>query len=183
MNNNEIKISKVTLLLLNKKSWQDISLSEINKKSKINNFKNIINNKNDLLKLLNKYFDNIILSQSSSIEESSNKDMIFEILMMRFDILETYRVAVTSIFKSFKKTPKDLLFFMPELLDSIIFMMNFTKIDLKGIRGSLKIKGILLIYISTFLVWIRDDSESLDKTMTFLDKYLDKSEKVINYIK
>ena len=93
--------------------------------------------------------------------------MIFEILMMRFDILQSYRKGIISIFNSFKGSPNDLIFLLPNLLDSIIKMVDYSKISIKGLGGQIKIKGIFLIYISTFLVWTRDETTSMEKTMIF----------------
>ena len=53
----------------------------------------------------------------------------------------------------------------------------FAKIPIDGIKGNLKIKGLLIIYFSSFLIWVKDNSESLEKTMTRLDTNLDQAEK------
>ena len=100
-----IKIAEKTLNMLDKKSWKSVSLDNILDKSnaKKKKFEKIVK-KQDLLKNLNKYFDFNLSLQAKLIEKSSNKDMIFEVLMMRFDILQKYRSAILSIFVSFKKT-------------------------------------------------------------------------------
>ena len=54
----------------------------------------------------------------------------------------------------------------------MISMSNISHIKIEGIIGNFKIKGLLIIYFSTFLIWIKDESNSLDKTMTALDNYL-----------
>ena len=41
---------------------------------------------------------------------------------------------------------------------------------------------VLIIYFSTFLTWVKDESSSLDKTMTVLDSYLEKTEKVLKLL-
>ena len=62
-------------------------------------------------------------------------------------------------------------------------MMELTNISLKGIKGQLKIKGIFIIYISSFLTWIKDDTASLEKTMIALDENLNQAGKIITLIK
>ena len=136
-----------------------------------------------LLKKINEYFDYKLSIDSKNLEQSSNKDMIFEILMMRFDILQKYRKAVISIFNSFKKRPHDLLFLLPNIIDSIVMMIGYTNISSKGVVGQLRIKGILIIYTSCFFSWINDNSSSLEKTMMTLDKSLDQAGKIIKFIK
>ena len=183
MKKSEKKIVESTLLLLKNKNWTDLSLKEIKNKSKIQTFDKLIKNKNTIIKKINEYFDYKLSLESKNIEQSNNKDMIFEILMIRFDLLQKYRKGVISIFNSFKSKPQDLFFLLPNIIDSIILMINFTNISSKGIIGQLKIKGILIIYISSFFTWLNDDSSSLEKTMTAVDKNLDQAGKILSFIK
>ena len=135
-----------------------------------------------MLKNINYYFDFLLTLEAKNIENSNNKDMIFEILMIRFDILENNRKAIISISRSFKHKPKELIFLLPSLIDSIILMLKYTNISIKGIMGQIKIKSILIIYILTFLVWLKDESLSLEKTMNSLDQYLNQAGKFLAFI-
>ena len=62
-------------------------------------------------------------------------------------------------------------------------MAKSSNIETKGIIGSVKVKGLLVIYFSTFLTWVKDESISLDKTMTVLDRYIEKAEKILQLLK
>jgi len=180
---NDIKIAETVLFLLKNKNWNDLSLEEIKKKSKIQKFDKLIKNKKTIIKKINEYFDYKLSFRLKNMEQSNNKDMIFEILMMRFDILQKYRKGILSIFNSFKGKPQDLVFLFPNIIDSIILMVNYTNVSTKGIKGQLKIKGIVIIYISSFFAWMNDDTPSLDKTMITLDKNLDQAGKILSFIK
>ena len=173
MNKNLKIIALETLKILTKKSWSNLSIKEIKLKSKVKLFSNLIKNKQELLNNINSYFDYNLILNSKKIENSNSKDMIFEILMMRYDVLQDNRKAVLSIFKSFRNNPKELVCMLPKLLTSIEMMLNCVKISSKSIVGKIKIKGVLIIYLTTFLVWTNDETESLEKTMTFLDNSLD----------
>ena len=177
------KIAEATLSLLKRRNWNSLSLREIKLKSKIKSFDKLVDNKKAIIEKLNKYFDYKLILLTKNIEKSSNKDMIFEILMMRFDILQENRKGIMSIFNSFKSQPQDLLFLIPNIIESIILMIGYTNISLKGIIGQLNIKGITVIYFASFVVWLRDDSKSLEKTMKNLDKNLDYAGKVLNFIR
>ena len=72
---------------------------------------------------------------------------------------------------------------MPELIDSIVLILLYAKISTKGIIGQVKITGILIIYIFTFIIWIKDESLFLEKTMTALDGYLEHAGGILKYIK
>ena len=177
--NKDLKIIAIeTLKILIKKSWNELSIKEIKLRSRVKLFTNLVRNKQELLNNINSYFDYNLILQSKKIENSSSKDMIFEILMMRFDLLQTNRKAILSIFRSFRNNPKELVFMLPKLLISIETMLNCVKISSKGVIGKFKIKGILIIYLTAFLVWTNDETESLEKTMTFLDNSLDQAGKL-----
>ena len=57
MNKDYKKIAETTLKILDKKPWHDITLKEIQTKSKVKKFNLLIKNKKDLLIKLNNYFD------------------------------------------------------------------------------------------------------------------------------
>ena len=178
-----IKIAETTLKILSKKNWNFLSLNDVKKKSKIKDFDEKIKYKNFLLKNINNYFDYTLSFKVKKIEQSDQKDMIFEIFMMRFDILQQNRNAINSIFRVFKTKPHELIFLLPSLLNSMEIISKYVNISLYGILGQIKLKGLLIIYFSTFLIWIKDDSESLEKTMTALDRYLDQAGKIFKFIK
>ena len=97
MQNNNILIAKKTLKELEKKSWKEISFKDL----KINKRISSIKNKTDLLVNINKYFDYLLKNNVSSIEDSTSKDMLFEVLMARLDILNNYRSSVKNLINHF----------------------------------------------------------------------------------
>ena len=185
MNKQLIKLAETTLLILEKKSWQSIKIDEIYNKININKKKlqNKVVNKRDLLRNINHFFDFKLRNAANSIDPSTHKDMIFEIIMMRFDILQIYRKSIIKIFEFFKKKPQELAFLLPSLIESMITMARLAKIPIVGIKGNLKVKGLLVIYFSSFVVWVKDNTISLEKTMTSLDNHLDRAGKLLSIIK
>ena len=89
----EKKIAQQTLNILKKKSWNTFSLEQVLKNVKLK--KTYIKTKFDLLKTISKYVDYLLINKTKSLENSSSKDMLFEVLMARFDILEANRKAFT----------------------------------------------------------------------------------------
>ena len=185
MNKQLMQLAETTLLILEKKSWHSIKIDDVYKKTKINKkyLQNNVTNKRDLLQNINHYFDFMLRKTADSVDQSTNKDMIFEVIMMRFDILQIYRKPIIKIFEFFKKKPQELGFLLPSLIESMITMASLAKIPIIGIKGNLKVKGLLVIYFSSFLVWSKDNSESLEKTMTSLDNHLDRAGKLLSIIK
>ena len=179
-----IKLAETTLLILNKKSWNSIKLEEICKKSKINKKKlqRKIDSKLDLLSNINRYFDLQLTNTSETVDQSSHKDMIFELMMLRFDILQNYRKSIIKIFNVFKRKPQELLLLLPSFIESMVVITKMAKIPISGLKGNLKIKGLLVIYFLSFLVWTKDNCESLEKTMKSLDNYLNNADSLLSIL-
>ena len=172
----EKKIARKTLDILKKKSFNSISLNEI-----LNGYRNKkinIKSKFDLLKNINNYVDHKLINEMNSLEISSTKDMLFEVLMARFDILELNRKSFLEIYKYLKKKPKYFIKLIPSLIESIIIIAELSKYNINGLKGTVKLKGLFVVYFVTFFQWLDDDNPSLEKTMTALDKYLDQAEKI-----
>ena len=138
MNKDYKKIAETTLKILDKKPWDNITLKEIQTKSKVKKFNLLIKNKKDLLIKLNNYFDYKVSSKISNIENSNYKDMIFEVIMMRFDVLQENRKGIKSIFDSFKSRPKLVFFLIP---------ISFPKSIVKTIAGLCKLLFISAVRI------------------------------------
>jgi len=179
------RIAEKTLNLLISTEWKLISIEMICKKLKLNKKKisPYIKNKHDLIKNISHYFDDQILISLKSIEKSSSRDMLFEILMMRFDLLNKYRESILKILHIFRKQPNNFIFLLPSFINSISIIAENANIQTAGLKGSIRVKGILIIYFSTFLIWLKDESSTLDKTMTYLDNYLKRAENLLNIMK
>ena len=176
----EKKIAEDTLKKLHKKSWDKLTLDDVLDK-KVKKQK-IINTKNDLLKNINRYVDNSLIEKTKNIESSSTKDMLFEVLMARFDILQENRISFIKIFEALKKSPKKILKLFPSFLESMIVTAELAKFNVNGVKGAIRLKGLFLVYLITFYSWIDDNTFSLEKTMNALDKNLDQVEKFSKYI-
>ena len=109
--------------------------------------------------------------------------MIFEIFMLRFDLLTNYRISILNIFAIFKKNPKKFILLLPSFITSIEKIAKASNIKTVNIIGRINIKILLIIYFATFLTWAKDENPSLDKTMTALDNYLQRAENIIKFFK
>jgi len=176
----EKKIAEITLKKLANKSWSKLSLDDVLTKSIKK--KKIINTKNDLLKNLNRYVDSILIEKTKYLENSTTKDMLFEVLMMRFDVLQENRISFINIYNALKKSPKNILNLFPSFLESMIVTAELANFNVNGLKGSIRLKGIFIIYLITFYTWVEDNTLSLEKTMNALDKNLDQAEKFGKYL-
>ena len=171
----EKKIAQETLKLLEKKSWNKLSINDLKKNKK--NKKFFMKTKLDLLKNINRYVDNTLINQMKYLETSSTKDMLFEVLMARFDILQENRKSFLEIYNGFKSKPHLFIKLLPSFLESMIVTAEISRYNINGLKGAIRLKGLMIIYFFTFFKWMEDKTLSLEKTMTELDKNLDRAEK------
>ena len=169
----EKKIAEKTLKILKEKTWNSLSLDDVlkDKNKKIN-----INSKFDLLMNINRYVDHTLISEMQSLENSSTKDMLFEVLMARFEILQKNRQSFIKIYDNFKKKPQNFIKLLPSFLESIIVTAELSKYNVNGLKGAIRLKGLMLVYFVTFFKWMDDTTPALEKTMIELDKNLDHAE-------
>ena len=177
MQKNKIDVAKKTL-----KELENISLKKISIKKILNGEKNIkFSNKNDLIININRYFDYLLKKNLINIENSSSKDMLFEVYMARLDILNLHRKSVLNIIENLFTQPKLLIILLPSIVQSIIVIATISNIDVNGLKGIAKIKVLFILYLFIIFIWRSDESESLEKTMTTLDKYLNNIEKIFKF--
>ena len=177
MNQNKISLAKKTLQYLEKKKLREINLKNFLSNTKVSG----MNNKIDLIININDFLDFKLKKNLVHIEKSSQRDMLFEIMMARYDILNEYRVSVKNIINHLISRPQDVLKLIPKSVESKILIATFANINLNGIQGAIKIKIIFALYYITLFTWFNDENESLEKTMSALDKYLNNIEKVIKF--
>lgn len=179
MNKEKISIALKTLKLLEEKPWDSISFSNIvNKKGQV-----YFKNKKELLININRYFDFLLKNNLSELEESSPKDMIFEIIMARLDILNEFRNSILNLTKFFSSNPQYFIKLIPSFIESIILMSSLANIKIDGVIGAMRAKSIFVLYIFILNSWYRDENKSLEMTMTNLDKYLTNLDKIFNFSK
>ena len=128
MNQNKISIAKKTLQYLEKKKLRDINLKNFLSNNKVPS----MNNKIDLILNINDFFDFQLKKNLVNIEKSSQRDMLFEIMMARYDILNEYRTSVKNIINHFMSRPQEVLKLLPKSVESKILIATFANINLNG---------------------------------------------------
>ena len=122
----------------------------------------------------------MLIKNLSGLEESSKRDMLFEVIMARLDILNLHRKSIKKIIKYLFSNPQKFILLAPSFIESIIKISTISNIDVNGIKGVPKIKVILILYLLSVYSWNSDESYSLEKTMKDLDKYLSYIDSFIN---
>ena len=149
MTDKEKRIAQNTLAILKKKSWKVLNFEEVLKNNKNINIKSKI----DLLKNINRYVDDALIIKMKKLEISSTKDMLFEVLMARFDILQQNRKSYLEIYKAFKKSPQYFIKLLPSFLESMIITAELAKYNVNGLKGTIKVGLVLESFHQSKFTW------------------------------
>ena len=183
-NLNKKKLLETTLNYLKNNSWTKLNLQSIFKKSAISysNGLCIVKNKKELLLILNDYFEKKFFIKINKILASNTHEKIFEIFMIKFEIYSEHRKVVIKTFNYISKKPDLIIYFIPTLFKSFSSVLELSNVSSKGITGNLKVEGLIIIFILTFLVWKADETKNMEKTMASIDNYLTKGEVLVNLL-
>lgn len=176
------KAIAAALELASTQSWEDIKFTDIIEKSgvSLNEAREYFDDKNDILAAYDRKIDRQMMDNVSIGTDMSHRDLIFDILMERFDILNVNRAALVSILNSFKGDPKQAILGLPHVARSMTRVLETAQISTDGIAGCLRVSGLTALYVYVLRTWKDDDSGDMGKTMAALDKSLDKAEMLYN---
>lgn len=107
-------------------------------------------------------------------DDGSVKDRLFDLIMRRFDALAPHKAAVKNILADLPRDPASALCAVPGLLRAMRWTAEAAGIKTTGPLAPFKINALALAYLGTVRVWLQDDSADAAKTMSNLDKSLDR---------
>ena len=170
--------------------WTKFSLLQFSKTQKISiqDLKTFFRNKDHILERFSKMIDYKVESNIDveEMKSTSNKDNLFELIMLRLEAMQTYKVALRNILYSAKEQPIILKKLSKNIINSLDFYLELSSYYDDTPVDFLKKNVIFFIYSLTFRVWLNDETDDLSKTMAELDKFLsmaDKAnEKITNFL-
>jgi AcrR family transcriptional regulator len=164
-----------------KKSWAEVSLLDIAEGANLplSELRSAFTTKSDIIAALLRAIDDEVLKRAAKRSEGQEKrDLLFDIIMTRFDVLGPHKAALKSIHAS---GPADFALAGP-FLSSQHWMLQATGIATDGPTGALRVAGLGLTYASVFRVWLQDDDPGLARTMAALDRRLRRGERTLGGI-
>lgn len=114
----------------------------------------------------------VLAGTTAAASSDPPRDRLFDIMMRRFDALHPHKKAVAAIVRDSLTDPLSYLCGAPRFLQSMAAMLEAANLSSAGCAGAVKTKGLALIYLNAFRVWLRDDTPDMSKTMAALDKGL-----------
>jgi ubiquinone biosynthesis protein COQ9 len=174
-------LRRALLDLVETQGWIDLSFAEIAEKAgvPIADAHRVYPSKTAVLLGLTRAIDERILtSLGADPLEGSAKDRLFDIVMRRFDILKADREAYRRLMRQLPATPDSFAALLCQLRRSLSLTLEAAGISAGGLRGALRLKGLLAIYVAGLRVFANDESEDLSKTMAEIDKRLGQAERL-----
>ena len=178
----KFNLVKSSFNIIEKSGWKSFSLQKLSyaEKIPINEIKIFFKSEITILDEFSKMID-VKVEKSFDYEELTNtsvKDNLFELIMLRLEYMQPYRNALKIIKSSFKSDPLVAKSVAKNVMNSLDFYLELTNAFNDSFLDTFKKKSIFLIYSYIFMIWLEDDSDELSKTMSELDKLLTFSEKI-----
>ena len=128
----------------------------------------------DILKSFGRQADAAALT--GVLDHGSTRDILFDILLRRFDFLQMHRAGVLALMKFLPACPPLAAAMLELNLTSMGWLLEGAGVDATGLRGALKKRGLLLVWGYGLQAWARDESADLSATMAAVDKALARAE-------
>jgi AcrR family transcriptional regulator len=161
------------------KGWRATTMADIAARAEISlaDIYRVFPAKSDILRGFTRQIDEAVLSVGPDGDESeSARDRLFDVMMRRFDALTPYRSGLDRISRDLRGDPVAAAVHACSLRRSMAWMLEAAGIPSDGIAGALRIKGLGVVYLMVFRVWLTDDSADLSRTMAALDARLRQAE-------
>jgi ubiquinone biosynthesis protein COQ9 len=114
--------------------------------------------------------------------EGPVRDRLFDLLMRRFDVLQTNRTGVRALLRSLPTDPPTALLLACATRRSMRWMLQGAGVIATGTRGAIQVRGLSLVWLWAVRAWERDDSEDLSGTMAAVDTSLQRAERLASWL-
>jgi len=162
------------------KDWAQVSLLDIAQEAKVplSEMRDLFASKNAIIAALLRAVDREVLNRTERVAGQEKRDLLFDVLMTRFDVLAPHKAALKSMAKS---GGGDLALAGP-LFASQHWMLEAAGIDTSGAGGAVRVAGLAGVYASVFRTWLEDDDPGQARTMAALDRRLRRGERTLRQI-
>jgi AcrR family transcriptional regulator len=114
--------------------------------------------------------------------EGPPRDRLFDLVMRRFDALQAHRAGVLALMRVLPADPALAAILTCATRRSMRWMLEASGIGTQGIRGEIRVRGLVGIWLWTLRAWQRDESPDLSATMAALDDALRRAERFASWL-
>ena len=155
--------------------WRDLSLAKIAAHADVPIGEALLNH-SSRLNILYAISDRIDVTVMLSLEDDpldgTTKDMLFDVLMRRFD----HRAAMASISADLRRDPLSAACLGKRFLKSMALSLQAAGVSTESCSGAIRTKVLGAIHLNAFKTWLKDEDQGLSETMSTLDKDLSRAE-------
>ena len=182
--NNSIEIEKKYIKkgfdLIKDIGWEEFSIEKLSIRENIplQDLKVYFKCKYSVVDKFSRMIDKKIESKLriQDFKDSSKKDTLFELIMMRFDEMEEFKGSLAKILDASRNKPLLISIITKNVMNTMDFFLELSNSYNNYAFDFLKKNFLFLIYSITFKTWLSDNTEDLSKTMAELDKLLSTAE-------
>jgi AcrR family transcriptional regulator len=114
--------------------------------------------------------------------EGPVRDRLFDLLMRRFDALQTHRDGVKAILRAAPSDPCLAALLLVATKRSMRWMLQASGVTATGPQGALQVRGLLAVWLWGIRAWERDESMDLTATMAAIDTALGRAEQAASWM-
>jgi AcrR family transcriptional regulator len=170
------RIVAAALQLAGERAWSEVTLGDIAEAAgtTLVELRKDFSSKAGILVALTRAVDDEVLRRAPQpAQGQARRDALFEVLMMRLDVLAPYKPALRSIVQSGGADPAHAR----ALLASQHWMLQAAGVDTSGLAGAIRVAGLASVYASVVRTWLADDDPGQARTMAALDRRLRSGER------
>ena len=175
------RLLKAAMAVAARQRWRSVSMNDIAAEAKVglDQLHAVFPSKAAIVAALNDRVDAAMLggTEDEAAGEPA-RERLFDVLMRRFDSIAADKQAIASILRDAGGDPCAALCAAPRLMRSMAWSLEAAGISSAGLPGLIRTKALAAIYLSTMLVWLRDDSPDHGRTMAHLDRKLRRAERL-----
>jgi hypothetical protein len=114
--------------------------------------------------------------------EGPVRDKLFDLLMRRFDALQAHRAGITALLRALPADPPTALLLACATRRSMRWMLEAAGVSTAGLRGELRVRGLVAVWLWTLRAWEQDESADLSGTMAALDAALRRADRLAGWL-
>ncbi len=126
--------------------------------------------KRTLLRRFGERLDQAALAAAT--HEGPVRDQLFDLLMSRFDAMKPHRAGIHALLRQLPADPALALDLACATRLSMRWMLQAAGAPADGLRGALRVKGLVAVWTWVMRTFDRDESDDLSATMAALDQAL-----------
>ena len=178
---NPDRIIDAALALAAQSRWREVTLANIAAEAKVSlaQLQEDFRSKAAIITALGDRVDRAVLAGTEADAGSEPvHDRLLDVLMRRLEALAPNKDGIASILRDATCDPVAAVCAGPAMLRRMAWCLEAAGVGSAGLAGRIRAKGLAAIYLSTLVVWLRDDSPDQGRTLAHLDHSLRRAERL-----